>query len=343
MPVGIGTALVGAGLSAYGASQSNKANSAAAAKYNAPLMSAINTAQGVADQPFQQYQGPLTAPITANEQNAATLAGTTAAESQQAFQRAATPFSQGAIQQYMNPYQNMVTQNALTNLNENFNTENAAAVRKANMTDAFGYGRTAATMQPAFNAYQREAGQLADQGAAAAYSSALNEFNQQGAFQKGLGEAEGNASTSGVGALLNTGKDIREAGTQADQAQYGEFLRGQNWSRNQIQPYLQAVESLGPKLQQPTQTNVLTSAIGGAMAGYGLGNDLGGGSSNFGGPAALGAADTSAVGDINSSLAGSAPSDESVFGTGSAMNADTESNLNNVAAQTGGMQQAAGQ
>ena len=326
MPVGVAGAVVGAGLSAYGAEASNKANKSATAAYNAPLEQAISQAQSVSQQPYQQYTGQLTAPISSNEQNAATLAGTRASEATTAFNAASTPFSSSALAQYMNPYTQDVTKAGLNTLNQNFNTQNEQALRKANMTDQFGYGRTAASMQPALNAYQNEVGNFTANENAKAYQSALNEFNQQGAFQKGLGEAEGNASTSGVGALESTGKDLREAGTQADQAQYGEFLRGQNWSRNQIQPYLSAVESLGPKLQQPTQSNVLTSAIGGAMSGYGLGSILGSGLGG-GGPSASSVQNTA-----NSSLPGLAASGNAMEASGDAgLNDEISSSLQSIA------------
>jgi hypothetical protein len=279
MPVGVagGLAIAGAAAGAYGSYASNKANKAAAAANNLPYQELIGQAQGVAEQPFQAYNGPLTSGPTANENNAASLAGVRASQATQAFNQAATPFNEGALDQYESPFTNEVVNQGLKDLNENFNTQNEAAIRKQNMTDAFGYGRTAANLQPAFNAYQREAGDFIANQRDAAYKSALSEFNQQGAFQKGLGEAEGNAADNGVGALESTGKDIREANTAQDQAQYGEFLRGQNWSRQQIQPYIQAVTGAAPHIQQPTQSNVLTSAIGGALAGYGLGSGFSGG------------------------------------------------------------------
>ena len=280
---GIAGAVIGGGLSAYGANASNKANESAYNTMMAPYRQELSQAQSIADQPFQQYGGALTAPLSDQEVQAGRLAGTTADEAQMYRNRAGTPFSGAAIQQYMNPYTQAVTDVGEQNLTQGFNTEMAGMTRKANMTDQYGFGRTAAETTPAVQKYQQEYGQLATTDAKNAYDSALTEFNKQQTANMDLAKTAGDATTSGVGALLSTGKDIREAGTQADQAQYNEFLRGQNWSRNQIKPL---IDVLGQKAfsEEPTQTDVATAAIGGAMSGASMGMGLAGG---MGGGAAI--------------------------------------------------------
>ena len=290
---------IGGALSAFG---SNKHNAAAAAAYNAPLQAGINQAEAISQQPFSQYTGNLTAPITAQEQQAAGLAGINAQESQQYQKEAATPFSGAAVQQYVNPYRQNVINPTLQNLTTNYQTELANLTRKQNMTDAFGYGRTAAAASPLTQQYQQEYGNVEQSGLANAYTAGENEFNKQQSAFADLAKQAGNAGENGVGGLLATGKDIREAGTEADQAQYKEFLRGQNWSRDQIQPLLQILgTSYKGGLQTPAYTNPLTSIMGGAASGAGMAGSLFGKS---GGGASINPTLPTVPSDLQSSDAG---------------------------------------
>jgi hypothetical protein len=110
-----------------------------------------------------------------------------------------------------------------------------------------------------------------------AYNSALGEFNdQQGAFTK----AAAGASDLGQG-LLKTGETLNATTAAQDKANYGEFVRGQDWSRQQIQPYLQALGiAYKGGIQSPSYTNPLSAGIGGAISGAGLGLSAGGGGSS---------------------------------------------------------------
>ena len=301
-----GLGAVGGAIESIGAnkaaSSTQKANNASVAQTQAAQGSMLTQAEQVAQQPFQAYTGTLTAPMSANQQQANTMASQTAnAGAGQADinnatgligQVAGNGFNQQNLQNYESPYTNQVVDTALANQNKSYLQNLAGIQAQAGGSGAFGGSR--------------EAIQEADAGAANSLNTATTTANlENSAYQNAVsawqndnatklqaanayaaaGNDVTNMNSTQISDLLKTG-GVAQVIAQTDLSnQYGQFLRQQGWSAQQLQPLIQAVGAAkgggGTTQSAPVQSNTANQILGLGSTIAGL---FGGNSSSAGTP-----------------------------------------------------------
>jgi hypothetical protein len=300
MPAGwisAGAAVLGAGESiaagdaASSAAKKNNANNAVLAGAQNTM---LNQAQTVANQPFQAYTGDLTAPMSGNQQQAYSLASDTAnqGEAQDLSRKgtglidqvAGSEWNADTAAKYMNPYTQDVTQGAIDNSNRSYLQSLAASKESAIGSGAFGGSRAAITGATLASDNQRNIGQLTAKGNADAYDNALKAWAADNSTKLNAAKAYGDAgnditkmNSDQISDLLKTG-GVSQVISQTNLSnEYGQFMRQQGWSAQQLQPLIQSVSSAKGSGAQVTgpQSNTANQLLG-------LGSTLAGlyGSSN---------------------------------------------------------------
>lgn len=260
-------AVAGAVISAGAGYMENQSAQSAADKQNAPINAARAKASALADKPFTAYGGEMVAPESQNEFLGSSLARTMPGY----FDEANKQFTGSTISDLMNPYTQNVTDVGLRKLTEGYGTDLASATRGANMTDAFGVGRSAANKGVLQRNYEQEYGDLATKGQAAAFDSARSQFNANRTNALDTAFGVGNAAKE----LQASGAAERGISQGADTAKYNEFLRGENWDINRIDPLIRSIGGQGTT--QGPSSNMLGDIMGGASLGYGMMSKMSGG------------------------------------------------------------------
>jgi hypothetical protein len=226
---------------------------------------AIQTAEGIANQPFQGFcvntavAGLSPAQKAAQDEamsRAGCLPGFNATAGQQ--------FNQQTLQQYENPYVQQVlgAQQALAS--KNYQTQMACLEAKQGMTSAFGGDRSAIAQGQLTQNYNLNQNLNNATGLSNAYTQGVSAFNQDRAYASGqIGQIGGALSTTG-------------AVCQATQQNRGNFLYNQfcqqrNWAKQQ-NAYLTQTLAQVPKGQYYTGNQTATTipaggGWGGALAG----------------------------------------------------------------------------
>lgn len=287
MPAGwieAGAAVVGTAES-ISANQSAKSaagkNNAGAAQLAGAQGSMLSQAQTVAQQPFTPYTGTLTAPMSGNEQQGYSLASSTAnAGVAQADNAKATgligevannPWSADTAAKYMNPYTKDVTDVATAAANKNYLQNLAGLQTRAAGSGAFGGSREAIQEGQLAGQNQLAIGNLTATGNANAYDNALKAWGQDNNTKLAAADAYNKSgqdvtqmTSQQIADLVKTG-GISQVISQTDLAnQYGQFMRQQNWSAQQLGSLITAVGTAKGSTQQtaPVQSNTANQLLG---------------------------------------------------------------------------------
>jgi len=226
----------------------------------------LGKAQAIAAQPYQTYQGPLTAGTSTLQNKYFGGLGALTFPSQlgQSFTSGTAPTlptasttgtTAGAAQptgiasQYMNPYLNAVLQPQLTELNRQAQIkqmENAARMSKAG---AFGGGRQAIMDAELQRNLLSEANKAIGTGYANAYDKAMSQFNTEVGQAKTLADMMSEAGAKQ--------RAIEQEGITAD---LNEFLTQRDYPKTQVQ-FLQSMLQ-GLPISTVTNTPAQQSGIG---------------------------------------------------------------------------------
>jgi hypothetical protein len=323
---------VSAGIAAVGAVENISANQSAksaAAKNNAGAAqlagaqgSMLNQAESVAQQPFTPYTGTLTAPLSGNEQQGVSLASRTAntglAQSDNAKatglidQVGGSSWNADTAARYMNPYTTDVTNVATAAANKNY-LQNLAGLRTAAAgSSAFGGSREAIQEGILAGQNQINIGSLTAKGNADAYDSAMKAWSTDNATKLKAADAYNQSgmdvtrmTSNQISDLMKTG-GVAQVVAQTDLAnQYGQFMRQQGWSAQQLNSLINAVGTAKGSTQQraPVQSNTANQLLGLGSTIAGL---FGGSSSNSGTPTV---GDSAPSADLTNSVPVSLPAD----------------------------------
>jgi uncharacterized protein (DUF2147 family) len=256
-----------------------KANNANASELAGAQNTMLNQAETVANQPFQAYTGQLTAPMTGNQQQGYSLASSSA--NQQAGQAdvaqgtsllgSEQPWNQATEATYANPYTQDVVNTTLANQNKSYLQSLAADQTGEGATSSFGNSRDAiqeatltadntlntATTTASLNANAYNAAMSAWQNDNQAKTQAATAYMQ-------AGNDVTNMTNSQISNLLQTGGVSQVINQTNLDAQYGQFMRQQGWSAQQLGPLINAVTAGkgGVAQSAPVQSNVGNSILG---------------------------------------------------------------------------------
>lgn len=310
MPAGwvsTGVAVVGAGesiMSNNAAASTAKANNANSQQIGAAQNTMLNDAQTIANTPFTPYTGTLTAPMSGNEQAGYSQAlnvansGVAQADNTKATGQidavANNPWNAQTAQTYMNPYTQQVTDNAIANQNKSYLTSLAGMKENAAGSGAFGGGRNAIAESNLTATNAQNIGTLTANSNSAAYNDAFQKWqgdNNMKLSTANAYEAAGQDVTAmnstQIADLMKTG-GVSQAIAQTDlSSQYGQFLRQQGWSAQQLQSLIGAVGTAkgSPAQTAPVQSNTANQLMGLGSTVAGL---FGGGSTSASSTAAAG-------------------------------------------------------
>ena len=244
----------------------------------------LGQAQAVANQPYQTYQGPLTAGASDIQQNlfsgiggltlpqnfgasmsntgAYTPPNTNVPTQVQSVSQAAngtqntTPDlnnfgasgdQNSLINQYMNPYLQASLTPQLNMLTQQAQTNEQNDLGKLTSQGAYGGSRQAVLQGMDQNALLANQANVIGQGYNTAYNNALGQFNTE--------QQQGNQLANTMNTIGQTQQGINQAGVTAD---YNEFLNQRNYPMNQ----LQFEQSMLQGLPTSTVTNTPTQATG---------------------------------------------------------------------------------
>lgn len=272
-----------------------KKNNAGAAQLAGAQGTMLSRAQDVAQQPFQAYTGTMTAPMSGNQQQGYSLASKTATDGiAQGDNTAATrligqvannSFSGDTIGKYMSPYTQAVTDASVAASNKSYLQSLAGIQTGAAGSGAFGGSRAAIQQAQLTSNQNMNVGSLTATGNANAYDSAVKSWQADNttklaaadAYEK-AGNDVTNMNSTQIADLMKTG-GVAQVISQTDLAnQYGQFMRQQNWSAQQLGSLISAVGSAkgSPTQSAPVQSNTANQLLGLGSTVAGL---FGGGSS----------------------------------------------------------------
>jgi hypothetical protein len=300
---------VSAGVAVLGAAENMDANSkaASAAKKNnagaAQLAGAqgsmLNQAEAVSQQPFTPYTGTLTAPLSGNEQQGVSLASRTATDgtaqglntkaNSLIDQVGGSNWNADTAAKYMNPYTQAVTDSSIANANKTY-LQNLSGIQTGEAgSSAFGGSRGAIQEAELAGQHELNVGSLTATGNANAYDSAMKAWSADNTTKLNAADAYNrsgmdvtNMTSQQISDLMKTG-GVQQVVAQTDLAnQYGQFLRQQGWSANQLNSLINAVGTAKGSITQqaPVQSNTANQLLGLGSTIAGL---FGGGSSSAGG------------------------------------------------------------
>ena len=278
-------------------------SSAAPPQYVADAyQNAIGAAQSAASKPLQQYQGPMVAGFTPNQnqafnqiQNAQNIAlpyeqqaAQSIANSQTNIWGNAPQYSANSVNQYYNPYQQDVVNSTMANINETNAEQQQGVVGNAITSGAWGGDRSAVAQSELARqqglANNQTLAQLQQQG----FTGAQSEFNsQQGAnisaqeaqnwLASNAGYGYGQLGTSslqnqlaGSSALLQAGGLQQQLGQEVLNVPYEQFQAQQAYPLQTAQYFANIAEGIGGSSPLTTSTTSPGPSTASQIGGLGL-------------------------------------------------------------------------
>lgn len=234
----------------------------------------LGRAQAIADQPYQTYQGPLTAGESSLQQKYFSGLGNLAFPQQlgQSFTSGtaptlptmtatgtagAAPQPSGPAAQYMNPYLNAVLAPQLSELQRQAQIAQMNTGSKLTQAGAFGGSRQAIMDAELQRNMLQEANKAIGTGYATAYDKAMGQFNTEQGQAKTLADM-----------MAGAGKEQRAIEQEGITADLNEFLAQRDYPKTQVQ-FLQSmlqgmpISTVTNTPAQQSGLGQLTSTIGG--------------------------------------------------------------------------------
>ena len=253
-------------------------------------------AKSLAETPFQPFTGPRIAPFNADEQRGFDLTRSNVGKFQPLMDKAAGFIEQGgkawgadAAQQYMNPYQQNVTDIAARELQRNFDISRRQQDATAASGGAFGGSRHGLLNAENERNRYRQMSDLYAQGQSAAYENAQRAFatDQARALSAGgaYGALAGQQQQIGYGdaaALANIGQAQRGLTQSSLDTAYKDYQEQREYPYRQLNFALGALKGTPYETQQYQQGTSVTpqlstspfgqtaGALGSLVGGYGL-------------------------------------------------------------------------
>lgn len=252
------------------------------------LMQTVDRAQLLSEQPYQPFPGPRVAPITQDQLDAFALARTGIGGAQPFMDQAGTALTSAlerptlaGIQQYMDPFDELVTQNIISELSRQNDMQGIADQAQAVKLGAFGGSRTGVVEAERSRNFNRLISDVMAQRGSQSYGQALGQFNTQ--QQTGILGAQTAAqmaqmqqklNAGDVSSLIGIGAFQQAQGQQSLDLAYADFIRQQQYPYQQVSFFNDILTGV-PSTQQTTSgtsaQQVPGPSIGQQLTGVGLG------------------------------------------------------------------------
>lgn len=244
----------------------------------------IGQANNVAANPLNQYGGSMVAGFTPDQLSAFNTVNNTQGISQPYINQAQTmlqnstqplwngvqQWSPDAIQQYMNPYQQDVTNATMANINETNAQQQQQVVGNAISSGAWGGDRSAIAQselarQQALASNQTLAGLNANN-----YSQATAQFNQQQGAQLGANATTASLNSQGAFGEANLGNQAQSNALQGAAAQLATGQQQQTLAQSALNiPYEQFLQQQAYPYQDLSWLSGISTGLGSGMGGSG--------------------------------------------------------------------------
>lgn len=244
---------------------------------------AVARAREIADRPYVEYGGERIAGMGEAEQQAMGLAQTGAGawkadlgRSREFAERAATPFTEFDMSEYMNPYIKGALDPAARELREEMARQTNLVGQQAGMVNAFGGSRQAILEAETQRGGTEAIGDLYGRGYAQAFESGRDQINRDRSAAarasdqfRSLGAQGQQQLTTDIQNLLTTGgleRNLRQAGLDFD---YQQFVEARDWDITNLQPLLATLSTV-PYSETNTQTTKSKKSALSVIAGIGM-------------------------------------------------------------------------
>jgi len=249
------------------------------------IQGGLNRAVTLSQQPYTPYNQPRIASLTPDQLNAISMGRSNVGLGTLGLDQANTLLTnamqaptQAGLQAYMNPYSNLVTQDALTELLRQKNILDQQSNYNAVQAGAFGGNRSGLVLSENNRNYLNTAANLLNTANAQNYTQALGQFNAQ--QQLGLAGAQGLGSlaslrtqlgSTDVQNLLGLGALQQQQQQQGLDLAYQDFLTQQQYPYNQISFLLDRAAGVPSSQTVTTTQQQLGPSLGQQVGGIGMG------------------------------------------------------------------------
>lgn len=242
----------------------------------------LGRGQALASQPYQAYQGPLTAGASQLQQQAFQGLGSLQLPTQQQMQFTPTQFTGGIAQQYMNPYLQAALEPQIAEARRQSDIQRMADAGRLSQAGAFGGSRQAIMESENRRNLLSNLANITGQGYNTAYQQAMQQFNTEQQRQQAAAQQAADLGFKTLGAQAEAGAAQRDIESQGIAADLGQFREERDYPLRQVQ-YMQSllqglpVAAQSYSYQEPSFMQQLLRGLGeGAELGDVLGRILGG-------------------------------------------------------------------
>jgi hypothetical protein len=226
----------------------------------------LGQGQALAQQPYQAYQGPLTAGTSQLQQQAFSGIGALQMPTQQQMQFTPTQFSGGIAQQYMNPYLQASLEPQFAEARRQAEIQRMADAGRLSKAGAFGGSRQAIMESEGNRNLLSNLANITGQGYKSAFDLAQQQFNTEQDRQRAAAQQAADLGFKTLGTQAELGavqRGIESEGIAADRAQF-EQERLEPYKQVQfMQSLLQGLPISAQSYSYP-QASVLDQMIGSA-------------------------------------------------------------------------------
>jgi len=202
----------------------------------------LRQAENVFTQPYTGYQGERVAPLSGGEQAAANVFSTQILpQAGQLAQIGAQTFDTATMQQYMNPYTNVVIQSTLADLGEQFGQQERALAARAVGAGAFGGTRFGVESALGRERFLDQVADISSRLRQAGFESGAQRFAQDRAAQLQAAQSQLSGlagAAAGLGQYGATARGIEQAGLAEA---YRDFIEEREYPAGQIRQMVGAL------------------------------------------------------------------------------------------------------
>jgi hypothetical protein len=226
----------------------------------------LGQGQALAQQPYQAYQGPLTAGASNLQQQAFSGIGSLQMPTQQQMQFTPTQFSGGIAQQYMNPYLQASLEPQIAEARRQAEIQRMTDAGRLSKAGAFGGSRQAVMESEGNRNLLANLANITGQGYKSAFDIGQQQFNTEQDRQRAAAQQASDLAFKTLGTQAELGavqRGIESEGIAADRAQF-EQERLEPYKQVQfMQSLLQGLPISAQSYSYP-QASVLDQMIGSA-------------------------------------------------------------------------------
>ena len=200
----------------------------------------LGRGQALSSQPYQAYQGPLTAGASNLQQQAFQGIGSLQMPTQQQMQFTPTQFSGGIAQQYMNPYLQAALEPQIAEARRQAEIQRMGDTSRLVKAGAFGGSRQAVMESEGNRNLMSNLANITGQGYKSAYDQAMQQFNAEQNRQQSAAQQAADLGFKTLGTQAEAGAVQRGITSEGIAADLGQFREERDYPLKQVQ-YMQSL------------------------------------------------------------------------------------------------------